>query len=41
MGFFSIVVWIFDIGLGRKVNLIIPTPSCLEEENRDIALDIF
>ena len=39
--FFIVVVWIFDIVLGRRVRLIIPTPSCLEVESRDIALKIF
>lgn len=28
-----VVIWGFDIVLGRRVSLIIPTPSCLEVES--------
>ena len=28
-----VVIWVFDIVLGRRVSLIIPTPSCLEVES--------
>lgn len=41
VGFVVVVIWIFDIALGRRVSLILPTPSCLEVESRDIALKIF